>query len=184
MEKDGLIENIRKHLNDKREASTLKQADRADRSLLKIFQYVASTKDVALTLDAFGTILKDTEKHHINDAEIKSSTANALREFGGAQETLPTVFSPETYDCVARAHITPQTTIKVRPKDQVRRFISSHMARLRNECKIVSSDTRKGLLNTQISCLRTAEKEYEKLQDKAMGREPEPKKGKSRGLER
>ena len=80
--------------------------------------------------------------------------------------------------------MTPKKTVKERPKDQVRDFLTSHMARVRNECKVVSSDARVGLLNAQLSCLRMAEKEYEKLQDKAMAREPEVKKGKSRGIER
>ena len=184
MAKDGLIENIRKNLGKRREANTHKQTDEVDRRLIRNFKDIEATRDVGLTLNAFGTVLRDTERHHINNAEIKSSNANALRELAGAEETLATVYSPETYDCVARAHMTPKTTIKDRPKDHVRQFITSHMARVRNECKVVSSDARVGLLNAQLSCLRTAEKEYEKLQDKAMGREPEVKKGKSRGIER
>ena len=176
MVKDGLIENIRRNLIARREANTYKQSDVADRRLIRNFKDIESMRDVGLTLNAFGTVLRDTERHHINNAEIKSSNANALRELAGAEKTLSQVYSSITYQCIADAHMTPKTMIKDRPKDHVRQFITSHMARVRNECKVVSSDARVGLLNAQLSCLRTAEKEYEKLQDKAMGRESEIKK--------
>ena len=184
MVKDGLIENIHRNLRRRRETNTHKQTDEVDRKLIRNFKSIEATRDVGLALDAFGTLLDDTKKYHINDKEMEHSTDNAILQLEGAKITLATVYSPSTYKCVAEAHITPQRMIRGRPKDQVRNFLTSHIARVRNECKVISSDARKGLLNAQLSCLRMAEKEYERLQDKAMGREPEVKKGKSRGIER
>jgi hypothetical protein len=174
MAKGGLIKNTRKVLRERRSTRNLDIVDKADHNLIKVFKDVEARRDVDLVLEVFGTILKDTERHHLHpdNPEITHSIANALRELRGSEETLPTVFSPSTYDCVARSHMTPKKTVKDRPKDQVRDFLTSQIARIRNECKVVSSDARVGLLNAQLACLRTAEKEYIKLQDKAMGREP------------
>ena len=187
MDKDGLTENIRRGLNSKRTAKTLKQVDRADRNLLKVFKNIEATvkeaKDVGFALEVFGTILNDTKKHHINDKEMGHSIDNAILELEGAQNIFSKVHSSRDYECIAKAEATPRNTVEGRPNDLVRQFITAHSARLRNECKGFSRDAYKGFLNAQRSCLNTAKKEYIKLQDKAMGREPEIKK-KSRGMER
>ena len=85
MEKDGLIDSIRDNLDERRASETHKQTDAMDRKLIQNFKKVEAAKDVGLTLDAFGALLQDTQKYHVNDPDIEKSVNNALLEWEGAK---------------------------------------------------------------------------------------------------
>ena len=190
MEKDGLIKNIRKSLAQRRETRNLDDVDTANRNLMVIFDSIEATKDIGLAFKSFGIVLKDTKKYHINDDHMKASINTALKEWEGATKTLPKAYSQELYQSTEEDHFIDKKRVDKkhieggRANDQVRMFLTSQEARVRNECKSMSGDGYKAFLNAQIRCLLMMEKEYKKLQDKVMGREPEIKKGKSRGMER
>ena len=184
MAKDGLIENIRDNLSARRETNTHKQMDGVDRKLIKNFKDIKATKDIGLILEVEKTVLRDISDNYLFGEEIIASNSKALDDIVLAQATLEKVYDAETYQCVAEEHQSKDKSIEGRPKDQTRMFIKSHKARLKNEMKSVNTHSYLGYLNARHDCIRVAEKEYIKLQDKAMGREPEVRKSKSRGIER
>ena len=183
MEEDGLIENIRKNLNERRASETHKQTDAMDRKLIENFKKLEIAKDVGLTLDAFDAVITDTAQYHLNHPEIEGSVHKSAKELGLAQETFQKVHRPETYKCVAEELRGEKTTIRGRPKDQVHQFFSAQITRIKNQCRTISSDARMGLNNAQMSCLRSTQRTYEKLQDQAMGVEASKAKNKDKEIE-
>ena len=180
MEKDGLIENIRDNLDERRVSETHKKTDAIDRMLIQKFKEVEAAKDVGLTLDAFDAVITDMAQYYLNHPEIEGDVHKSAKELGLARETFQKIHRPETYKSVAEEHRGEKTTIRGRPKDQVHQFFSAQISRIKNQCRTISSDARVGLNYAQMSCLRSTRRAYEKLQDQAMGVEPRKAKNKAK----
>lgn len=119
-----------------------------------------------------------------NSPAMISSLQTAINDLDQANKHVSFVKDKDRYAMVNETFQRPKNRRSGLPYDEARQFFNSHNTRLLNQDRSRMSDLEKKTLNARRSNMRTAEKAYIALQQKALGIEPKKDKGRDRGLSR
>ena len=120
-------------------------------------------------LEAERILLVQEQEHLAGSQAMASSLDNAIKELDAALSTLERVRDPDAYQSVADSFSLDKNRVGGLPRDEARQFFRSHLARLGNLDKGRLSDSERDVLKARMFNIRTAEHQYKKLQEQALG---------------
>ena len=120
-------------------------------------------------LEAEKILLVQEQEHLAGSQAMASSLDNAIKELDAALSTLERVRDPDAYQSVADSFSLDKNRVGGLPRDEARQFFRSHLARLGNLDKGRLSDSERDVLKARMFNIRTAEHQYRKLQEQALG---------------
>ncbi len=120
-------------------------------------------------LEAERILLVQEQEHLVGSQAMASSLNIAIKELDAALSTLERVRDPDAYQSVADSFSLDKNRVGGLPRDEARQFFRSHLARLGNLDKGRLSDSERDVLKARMFNIRTAEHQYKKLQEQALG---------------
>lgn len=140
----------------------------AQTRLQRAIERVGRSGDLDAILGAERDILDNEREHFANSPEMRGSLDTALAEFEVLSGMVERVRDPLAYRAVDEVHRLPRNRVSGVPRDEARRVLDSHRARLSNLQRARSGDLEKSILAARQSNIAQAKRLYADLQHAAL----------------
>ncbi|UTO27845.1 hypothetical protein [Bartonella harrusi] len=130
---------------------------------------IGRSGDLSLLLAAECNIIAEDLNRHANSSAMVSSLKTALIELNVIKKHVKFVADSEKYQLINEGYSLSKNRKNGLPYDEARQAMASHYARLSNLDKSRLTAVEKSIIDARKQNIKTAQRLYEKMQEKAIG---------------
>ena len=139
-----------------------------------LFRDLGKNGTISDIISAEKSLLAFELAYYANSKAMKGSLEDALFDLAITEKLVQTIQNPASYKAVDESHARPRNRVGGLPRDEARQFFKSHWTRLLNQDKARLDLIDKQIIDARRANIRTAEKQYEAMQQIALGITPQP----------